>query len=116
MQYVQNGDVLPIAAFTSRDYTGFEDIVVPNVVDAGYPKSAITGGGFLSIRAGAGDDTAQDVEQLIRQVWDDPDFRDWTEDLGLNVLELYGEDLLDHIDQAEENARAAAISLGLIEE
>ena len=37
MQYVQNGDVLPIATFTSRDYTGFDGIVVPNIVDAGYP-------------------------------------------------------------------------------
>lgn len=116
MQYVENGDVVPILNFTGKDYTGFDGIVVPNVVDAGYPKSAITGGGFLSIRTGAGDDVAEEVEELIRQVWDDPDFREWTEDLGLNVLELYGDDLLAHIEEATENARIAAVSLGLIEE
>lgn len=116
MQYVQNGDVLPIATFTPRDYTGFDGIVVPNIVDAGYPGSAVTGGGFLSVRAGASERTARDVEKLIRQVWADPDFRDWTEDLGLNVLELYGDDLSAHIEAAAENARTAAVSLGLIDQ
>jgi tripartite-type tricarboxylate transporter receptor subunit TctC len=115
MQYVETGDVVPILNFTGKDYTGFDGMVVPNVVDAGYPGSAITGGGFLSVRAGASEETAQEVEDLIRKVWADPDFRDWTEDLGLNVFELYGEDLEAHIVEATENARAAAISLGLIE-
>lgn len=116
MQYVENGDVLPIATFTAQDYIGFDGIVVPNVVDAGFPDSAITGGGFLSVRAGADEQTAQEVEELIRAVWADPDFRDWTEALGLNVLELYGDDLAAHIEAATENARTAAISLGLIDE
>jgi tripartite-type tricarboxylate transporter receptor subunit TctC len=116
MQYVNNGSVVPILNFTGKDYTGFDGIVVPNVVDAGYPGSAITGGGFLSVRAGASEQVAQDVEELIRKVWADPDFRDWTEDLGLNVFELYGDELDAHIVEATENARAAAISLGLITE
>jgi tripartite-type tricarboxylate transporter receptor subunit TctC len=116
MQYVENGDVLPILTFTGSDFTGFEGMVVPNVVDAGYPGSAITGGGFLSVRAGASEQTAQDVEELIRKVWADPDFRDWTEDLGLNVFELYGDELEAHIEEATENARNAAVALGLITE
>lgn len=114
-QYVETGTVLPIATFKAVDYTGFEGIVVPNVVDAGYPKSAITGGGFLSVRAGADEKTAQDVEALIRKVWSDPDFRDWMEGLGLNVFELYGEELNSHIEAATQNAKVAAQLLGLID-
>lgn len=114
MQYVEEGTVLPIATFTDKDYTGFDGIVVPNVVDAGYPKSAITGGGFLSVRAGAGDKTAAEVEELIKKVWDDPEFVDWYSDLGLNVFELYGEELNTHIENAVSNAEIAAKSLGLI--
>ena len=114
-QYVETGTVLPIATFKSVDYTGFDGIVVPNVVDAGYPKSAITGGGFLSIRAGADEKTAQDVEALIRKVWSDPDFRDWTEEIGLNVVEMYGEELKQHIEEAVQNAETAAKLLGLID-
>lgn len=114
MQYVENGEVLPILNFTDKDYTGFDGIVVPNVADAGYPGSTIIGGGFLSVRSGASEKTARDVEELIRKVWADPDFRDWTEDLGLNVFELYGEELNKHIESASENARNAAVSLGLL--
>jgi tripartite-type tricarboxylate transporter receptor subunit TctC len=114
MQYVETGAVLPIANFTDKDYTGFEGFVVPNVVDMGYPESAIIGGGFLSVRAGASESTIKEVEELIRKVWADPDFRDWTESIGLNILELYGEDLNDHIDLAVKNATTAAKSLGLI--
>lgn len=114
MQYVELGSVLPIANFTNKDYKGFKGIVVPNVVDMGYPESAIIGGGFLSLRTGASEASIKEVEDLMRKVWADPDFRDWTESIGLNVFELYGEDLKAHIDFAVKNATTAATSLGLI--
>lgn len=114
MQYVETGAVLPIANFTNKDYKGFKGMVVPNVVTMGYPESAIIGGGFLSLRSGASEASVKEVEELMRKVWADPDFRDWTESIGLNIFELYGEDLQTHIDFAVKNATTAAQSLGLI--
>lgn len=114
MQYVETGAVIPIATFTDKDYTGFKGFVVPNVVDLGYPESAIIGGGFLSVRAGTDQKYIDEVEALMRKVWSDPDFRDWTESIGLNIFELYGEELDAHIEFAVKNATTAAKSLGLI--
>jgi len=114
MQYVETSAVLPIATFTDKDYTGFKGFTVPNVVDLGYPESAIIGGGFLSVRAGTDQKIIDEVEDLMRKVWSDPDYRDWIESIGLNIFELYGQDLDNHIQFAVKNATTAAKSLGLI--
>lgn len=114
-QYVEEGKVIPIVAFKDFDYTGFEGITVPNVADNGYPGSAITGGGFLSIRAGASQETYDDVEKLIKLVWADPEFSEWTTSVGLNIFEIYGSELEAHIDNAVENATKSAQDLGLID-
>lgn len=114
MQYVDTGVLIPIATFTDKDYTGFKGFVVPNVVDLGYPDSAIIGGGFLSLRAGTDPKYIQETEDLIRKVWAEPEFRDWMESIGLNIFELYGAELQAHIDVAVQNATTAAKALGLI--
>ena len=89
-------------------------LVVPNVKDLGYPQCAITGGGFLSVVGGASEKTAKDVEDLMKKVWADPDFRNFTLEQGLNIYECYGADLAKHIKEAEANAKLAAQGLGLI--
>ena len=117
-QYLQTGDVRAIACFKDFDFVGFEEelgLVVPNVADAGYPQSAITGGGMLSVTAGTKESYIQDVEDLIKTVWDDPEFSEFTTSIGLNIFECYGEDLQEHIKKAAENATISARSLGLID-
>ncbi|AEV30290.1 hypothetical protein SpiGrapes_2529 [Sphaerochaeta pleomorpha str. Grapes] len=116
-QYLETGKVRALTCFKDFDYEGFKDslgIVVPNCSDAGYPSSAITGGGFLSVRTGADPQIVADVEELMKKVWADPDFRNYTVEIGLNVYEIYGEQLQAHIKEAGVNATAAAKSLGLL--
>ncbi len=116
-QYLETGKARALICFKDFDYEGFKDslgLVVPNCADAGYPGSAITGGGFLSVRTGADPQIVADVEALIRKVWADPEFRNYTTEIGLNIYESYGADLMAHIKEAETNAKAAAKSLGLI--
>ena len=116
-QYLETGKVRAIATFKDFDFTGFKDeldIVVPNVADAGYPQSAITGGGMLSVTAGTKASYVQDVEDLIKIVWADSEFSGFTTDIGLNIFESYGDDLAKHIEKAAENATISARSLGLI--
>lgn len=116
-QYLENGEVRAIICFKDFDFTGFEDsmgIVVPNVADAGYPQSAITGGGMLSLRTGAKESYQKDVEELIKKVWADQEFRDFTTSIGLNIFECYGEDLDKQIEEAASNATISAKALNLI--
>ena len=116
-QYLELGQVRAITTFKDFDFTGFEDemgIVVPNVADAGYPQSAITGGGMLSVRTGTKDSYAQDVKDLMEKVWADPAFSEFTTEIGLNIFEIYGDELAKHIENAAANATLSARSLGLI--
>lgn len=116
-QYLETGKVRAILCFKDFDFTGFEDsmgLVVPNVADAGYPQSAITGGGMLSLRTGAKASYAKDVEELIKKVWADPEFSEFTTTIGLNIYECYGEKLDKHIEMAAENATLSAKALNLI--
>jgi len=117
-QYLETGKVRAITTFKDFDFTGFEEelgIVVPNVADAGYPQSAITGGGMLSVTAGTKEEYIQDVEDLMRTVWADPEFSEFTTSIGLNIFEIYGDELTAHIEKAAENATISARSLGLID-
>jgi len=116
-QFLELKKVRALVAFKDFDFTGFKDsmgLVVPNVKDLGYPQCAITGGGFLSVVGGASEKTAKDVEDLMKKVWADPDFRNFTLEQGLNIYECYGADLAKHIKEAEANAKLAAQGLGLI--
>jgi tripartite-type tricarboxylate transporter receptor subunit TctC len=116
-QYLETGKVKALVCFKDFDFTGFEDsmgIVVPNVADAGYPQSAITGGGMLSLRTGAQASYEGDVEELIKKVWADPEFSEFTTDIGLNIFECYGTDLDKHIENAATNATISAKALNLI--
>jgi tripartite-type tricarboxylate transporter receptor subunit TctC len=116
-QYLETGKVKALVCFKDFDFTGFEDsmgIVVPNVADAGYPQSAITGGGMLSLRTGAKASYEGDVEELIKKVWADPEFSEFTTDIGLNIFECYGTDLDKHIENAATNATISAKALNLI--
>jgi tripartite-type tricarboxylate transporter receptor subunit TctC len=116
-QYLENGEVRALICFKDFDFTGFKDslgIIVPNVADAGYPQSAITGGGMLSLRTGAKASYEKDVEELIKKVWADPEFRNFTTSIGLNIFECYGSDLDKHIEEAATNATISAKALNLI--
>ncbi|MCG8485774.1 MAG: hypothetical protein MJA31_20880 [Clostridia bacterium] len=112
---VMNGDVIPVACFTNKDYEGFEGIVVPNVADMGYEGNVIVGGGMLSVRTGADEATIEDVEALIKLVWEDEEYTDWIASIGLNDVQLYDYYLDAYIDSALENAVSAAKGLGIYE-
>jgi tripartite-type tricarboxylate transporter receptor subunit TctC len=116
-QYLETGKVRALVCFKDFDFTGFEDsmgIVVPNVADAGYPQSAITGGGMLSLRTGAKASYEADVKALIKKVWADSEFSEFTTEIGLNIFEIYGTDLDKHIEKAAMNATISAKALNLI--
>lgn len=116
-QYLRLGKLVALVCFKDFDFTGFKDslgIVVPNVASLGYPESAITGGGFFSVHAGADPQIHKDVEEVMRKVWADPDFKNFTLENGLNIFECYSADLTKQISTAEANARNAARNLGLI--
>jgi Uncharacterized protein conserved in bacteria len=115
LQYVKTGELTPVVSFGITDFKGFEGKTVPSVVGLGYPGNAIAGNGMLSVRSGSDAATAKALRILSEKVLNDKDWIEWTNKTLLAQQPLYEKDLMTFIDGQVKNAKAAADTLGILE-
>lgn len=118
MEEVEAGILEPILAFSEETYTGLKGtdgkaIEVPGLVnnrhealDANkdYSGSILMAGGFLAGRTGAPTEWNEKVIEIGNAVWEQPEYSDWMEEIGLNVLIVEGDDAKQLLDDAIDKA------------
>lgn len=117
MQEVTAGQMIPLLAFSQDGFDGFVGpdgaISTPGLVNnrpaaldpaKDYSGSILPAGGFIAVRTGASQEWIDKVEEISRAVWNDPDFHNWIDEIGLNRFEVYGDDAQAHLDEAMEKA------------
>lgn len=118
---VEAGTIIPILTFSENAIEGFKGpdgaISVPTVAgDAKAPEldpskdytgSILPGGGFIAVRTGADQAWIDEIVEISKAVWEDPEYADWISEIMLNKNELYGEDAKAFLDEGCEKAVAA---------
>lgn len=117
---VEAGTITPILAFSEStlEFKGPEGtITVPGVAGEGmapeldaaedYTGSILPGGGFIAVRTGADQAWIDEIIEITKDVWADPEYADWIDEIMLNRNELYGEDAKAFLDGGCEKAVAA---------
>lgn len=121
MEDVEAGTMIPILAFSETEFHGFKgpdgEIVVPGIAGEAmdpalnpandYTGSILAAGGFIATRRGADQAWINEMIEISKEVWADPEFSDWMVEIGLNKLELYGDDADAHLEEACAKAVAA---------
>ena len=116
---VEAGILIPVLAFSDKAFKGFKgpqgDIVVPSLagddkaaeLDASkdYTKSILPAGGSIATRKGASQEWQDAVVQVAKDVWATDEYKDFIASIMLNDTEYYGEDDVQHY----EDACAAAV-------
>lgn len=87
-QYVEEGNIIPLAVYSKDDYTGYADYgfeKVPSLVNSGYDinYSAIT---YFAIRSGTDDAVVSKLEEALGRVYANPDFQKEFTDAGFVML------------------------------
>jgi tripartite-type tricarboxylate transporter receptor subunit TctC len=118
MEEVEIGNLEAILAFSEEDFEGFktangEKLSVPGIgnkkangLDASkdYTGSILPAGGFLAGRVGADKEWVNKVIEISKAVWNEPEYNEWINTIGLNRLEIYGDDAVMHLDKAIKKA------------
>lgn len=118
---VEAGTLIPILAFSDTAFEGFVTpdgaITVPTVTgdakapelpaDIDFSSCILPAGGTLAVHAGADEAFYNDMTEIMKKVWAEPDFSDWIASIMLNKFELYGQDAQDFMDAACEKAITA---------
>ncbi|GAA0178990.1 hypothetical protein SH2C18_19480 [Clostridium sediminicola] len=117
MEEVEAGTLIPVLAFSENPYEGLVGpdgpITVPGLVNNGhaalnpnkdYSGSILPAGGFLAGRTGMDQAWADKVVEISKEVWNAPEFSDWISEIGLNRLEIYGDDAQAAMDSGIEKA------------
>ena len=121
LEDVEAGTMVPILAFSENAFEGFKtpdgEITVPGIAgDAKAPEleaavdytgSILAAGGFVATRTGADQAWIDEVIQISKDVWADPEYSDWMKEIKLNQFEVYGEDASSHLEEACAKAVAA---------
>lgn len=121
LEDVEAGTMVPLLAFSEKAFTGFKgpkgDITVPGIAgDAKAPElnastdytgSILAAGGFIATRTGADQAWIDEISQISKDVWANPEYSDWISEIMLNKYEVYGEDAKAHLDDACVKAVAA---------
>lgn len=118
---VEAGTMIPVLAFSDRKFEGFVGpdgpIEVPGVAGdvkdpaldpaKDYTGSILPGGGFIAVRTGADQAWIDEVAQISKDVWADPEYSDWISEILLNKYEVYDKDAKAFLDEACAKAVAA---------
>lgn len=121
LEDVEAGTMVPILAFSENAFKGFKgpkgDITVPGIAgdekapelnaSADYTGSILAAGGFIATRTGADQGWIDEVVRISKDVWADPEYSDWINEIMLNKYEAYGEDAKTHLEEACVKAVAA---------
>ena len=100
-------------AFAEEPFEGFETpdgpITVPCIAGEGmaseldsskdYTGSILPSGGHIAVRTGADQAWVDEIVEISKAVWADPEFSDWIEEIMLNKRELYGDDTKNFMDK-----------------
>ena len=117
---VEAGVMVPVLAFSDHAFEGFKDasgpITVPSVVgDAmaadltksnDYSQCILPAGGALAVRAGTDQAWIDAMSQVMKDVWEDPEYNGWIADNLLNRFEVYDEEAVKFFDDACSKAVA----------
>ena len=118
---VEAGTMIPVLAFSDKAFEGFTGpdgpITVPSVagdakdpaLDAGkdYSGSILPAGGFIAVRTGADQAWIDEIVQISKDVWAEPEYSDWIGEIMLNRYEVYGEDAKAFLEEGCAKALAA---------
>ncbi|SFG63356.1 tripartite tricarboxylate transporter substrate-binding protein [Oribacterium sp. WCC10] len=111
---VEAGNLIPVLAFSDKAFTGFKgpqgDITVPSLAGADmaadldaskdYTKSILPAGGSLATRKGASQEWQDAVVQVAKDVWATDEYKDFIASIMLNDTEIYGQDDVQHYEDA----------------
>lgn len=120
MGEVEAGTLVPILAFSENGYEGMKGpnglINVPGLANnkaqgldpnKDYTGSILPAGGFVAGRTGADQAWIDKVVEISKAVWATPEYSNWIQEIGLNRLEIYGQDAPTYLDQAVVKAVSA---------
>lgn len=106
-QEIEAGILEALFAFSPDGYTGFPGVKVPGLINnrpAGlskttdYSAAILPGGGFIAGRTGMPAETEEKMQEVIKAVWNAPEFHEWIVEIGLNRFEAYGDDAQAQLD------------------
>lgn len=111
---VEAGTMVPVLAFSDKKFEGFVGpdgaIEIPGVAgdvkaaalgaDKDYGGSILPAGGYIAARTGADQAWLDEVGEITKAVWADPEYSDWMAEIMLNKFELYGADAKAYLDEA----------------
>lgn len=113
MGEVEAGTIIPILAFSENSYEGLMGpkglISVPGLVnnrakglssDKDYSGSILPAGGFVAGRTGSDKVWSDKVVEISKAVWASPEYSNWIQEIGLNRLEIYGDNAQTYLDKA----------------
>lgn len=118
MEEVEVGTLEAILAFSEESFEGFKgpngEISVPGIAGANraagldsskdYTGSILPAGGFIAGRVGADQEWVDKVVEISKAVWNESEYNEWITEIGLNRVEIYGDDAMKHLDSAIEKA------------
>ena len=64
-------------------------------------------GGFIATRTGADQAWVDELTQITKDVWADPEFSDWMASVLLNHHEVYGADAQAEVEEAAKKCLTA---------
>ncbi len=111
---VEAGNLIPVLAFSDKEFTGFTGpdgaITVPSLAGDGmaadldaskdYTKSILPAGGSIATRKGASQEWQDAVVQVAKDVWATDEYKDFIASILLNDTEIYGQDDVQHYEDA----------------
>ena len=118
---VEAGNIKPILAFGDVEFEGFVGpegpISVPGIAgDAKAPEldpakdyspAILIGGGTIATRTGADQAWIDEMVEVSKAVWADPEYYEWIESIMLNKREAYDQDAVDFVNGIAEKGVAA---------
>ncbi|NDL67002.1 tripartite tricarboxylate transporter substrate-binding protein [Anaerotalea alkaliphila] len=117
MEEIEAGILVGLLAFSEEGFEGFVGpdgpVSVPGLVEnkpsaldanKDYTGSILPAGGFIAGRTGADQEWVDKVIEISKAVWDTEEFSGWMTEIGLNRVEIYGEDAVGHMEEAIERA------------
>jgi tripartite-type tricarboxylate transporter receptor subunit TctC len=84
MEMVNEGSVVPIAIFSSKDYTGFPGKTVPAITKLGYDLD-LPGKNFLAIRKGTSQENIDYLYGIFKEIYDSAEYQEFSKTVLFNI-------------------------------
>lgn len=118
---VEAGTLIPILAFGDKTFEGFVGpdgaISVPSVAGEGkaaaldpnkdYSPAILRGGGTIATRTGADQAWIDEMVEISKAVWADPEYYEWIDSILLNNYAVYDQDAVACVEAVAEAGVAA---------